>query len=159
MGGFLVWKKKTALYLPIVIRTSVLVLTSWEETAKHAKDVRSCHSIALYRAVRKVIRNCFGASLKYENSMPCRWVLTKAKQLLPMATTPRVICLSVCVRQKPKPKVNHNRRKEQNEPMRTQSKYTWPAPSAGKRVWSLQFASDWLSRWREIFHEPSNHKA
>ena len=29
---------------------------------------------------------------------------------------------------------NHNKRKRQNEPMRTQSKYTYPAPSAGKRV-------------------------
>ena len=29
---------------------------------------------------------------------------------------------------------NHNKRKQHNEPMRTRSKYTWPASSAGKRV-------------------------
>ena len=34
---------------------------------------------------------------------------------------------------------NHNKRKQCNEPMRTRSKYTSQAPSAGKRVWPSCF--------------------
>ena len=36
---------------------------------------------------------------------------------------------------------NHNKRKQDNEPMRTQNKYTWPTLSAGKRVWPSR---DWF---------------
>ena len=45
--------------------------------------------------------------------------------------------------------------KQPNEPMRTQSKYTWPAPSARNACDQVTvgfgFPSDWLRRWCEFF--------
>ena len=51
---------------------------------------------------------------------------------------------------------NHNKRKRQNEPMRTQSKYisnrrqARDITSDEARAVDFGFASDWLSRWRDF---------
>ena len=45
---------------------------------------------------------------------------------------------------------NHNRRRQSNEPIRAQSKYMWPAPSAGKRVRG-SYDWFWFYFWPQLF--------
>ena len=51
--------------------------------------------------------------------------------------------------------INHNRRKQRNEPIRIGSKYMQPAPSAGTLMLVTQdwfgLASHWLRKWRELY--------
>ena len=59
---------------------------------------------------------------------------------------------------KTKPKVitltNHNSRKQSNEPIRAQSKYTPSAGNAcGQVTIGFGFTSDWSRKWREILSQ------